>query len=392
MPHRAGRRCANGGDPSAQEDACQADPSARYCGRGFCFFRSLFLLVPSMPRQRLLAPAFVILVMVAPGAALAQDRLAAIVKKKNIGRSDRARVDAEVAERVKGSKGLISAGTDKDRRESARQKLIATAQTPAATSAGLDAYARACAKHLAGLTSSERRETAFDAVWVLIELDNMHTAEALATALKSPHADVRFRAARGIELIHDRLGSNESACRRVLEALGKAGASEKQAPALMMIYQTIKGCAGGTSPAIAEECARAINAVFESRLRQLDAGKRNETIDQAGYEAAAACYSAASADRKTELVKHMARFLTHSVNRYFDPDTAPGYRPTLAKVINNAEGNLRGMIEASGKQAPDQLVGSALRGQRPTTSMEQSARAALADLEAVLQAPPWNAP
>lgn len=346
-------------------------------------------MVISMPRQWLFVPAVVLAVTAVSPRALAQDPLETIVTKRKIDNRDRATIETEVALRAK---RLIDAGTDDDRRASARERLTTTCHTKGATTAGLDAYAGACADELASLTTSEAFEAGFDAISVLVELDNANAAPALAVALKSPHAAIRYRAARGLQRLHKKLAKSREACREILRALGDAGAAEQQEVVLKMIYEAIDFGADMQDPDLADGCARALDAVFGRRLAELKAGRRNETTDLRGYQAAAGSYAAAGAAQKTRLIGHMAGFLTHAVARYFAEDTAEDYLPTLAELISEAENVIHAMIKASKKREPSKRIGDVTKGRRPTPKMEQAAQAALADLKAVLKGDPWNLP
>ncbi|MBN2561732.1 MAG: hypothetical protein JXQ75_12460 [Phycisphaerae bacterium] len=347
------------------------------------------LLVITMHQQSLyvtVVVAVTVALTAARGPALAEDQLAETVKKEQITNRDRAEIKGEVVERVK---DLAGAGTDQDQRERRREKLISTARTPGASKEGLDAYAEACAERLADVTTSDPWQTGFDAIWVLEALDNVKTAEALATGLKSAHSAVRYRAAKALCGLHGRLSGDAPAFRSVLRALGTAGAQERQEVVLRMIYKAIDFDAAVKDGPLADECAKALNSVFAGRLQQLRAGKRNETIDEAGYEIADACYPGASAAEQKELIRHMAQFLRHAVGRNFSEDTAEGYRPTLAELIGKAERIIHKMIEASKGRVPARTVSDAL-GSR--TEAEQAARDALAELMAVLRGDPWNLP
>ena len=346
-------------------------------------------MVINMHRQWLLVPAVFLAVIGISTSTLAQDRLEAIVTKRKITNRDRAKIEAEVAQRAK---RLADAGKDDHRRNVAREILLKTSQISGTTQAGLDAYAEACASELASLTTSELFETSFDAISVLIELDNVNTAEALAAALRSRHAATRFRAARGLQRMHKKLANHQRACRKILRALGDAGAVEKQDVVLRVIYEAIDLSGDVKNPGAAEGCAHALNTVFESRLEQLESGKRNETVDLPGLRAAANCYAATNAEQKALLIGSVARFLTHTVDRYVAADTAEDHLPVLAKLIKTSEATIHSMIKASQKRPPSKKVGSVLNGRAPTSKTKQDARDALTDLAAILRGDPWNLP
>jgi hypothetical protein len=342
-----------------------------------------------MRHPRHVAPVVVFALMAATAPVFAEDQLAEIVKKSKIDARDRARIETKVKARAK---KLSDAGSNAGKRETARAKLIETAKTEAASQVGLDTYAEVCAAELARLTTHEVRETAWDAVYVLDKLNNANTAVALATALRSRHADARYTAARSLRALHGQLARKPRVCRTVLRALGVAGAKEKQAPVLRAVYEAIDFGVDGGSARLANDCAAALNKVFEGRLERLAAGERRDARDALGYKAAATCYGAASMAQKKLLMKHMAGFLTHAVDRCFAADTADGHRPTLIREVKQVEDPIHAMIGASKKRPPSNSVHEALQGGGSAQRRERAARAALSDLMTILRGDPWNLP
>ncbi len=340
-----------------------------------------------MRRLRLFLPILLVIASAIGSPARGQDGLAGIVQKSSIGKSDRATIRSEVVQRAN---KLQKATPDPDRRASARKKLIQTAQTDGISAAGRDAYAQVCGEELAGLTTHARWQTGFDALDVLIALDNAHTAPALAAGLQSRHEVNRYRAAFGLHQLQNKLGKNSDR-RRILRALAEAGAAETQEIVLRRIYQAIDFSAAATNADLADACARALDTVLSSRLEQLRNGKRNETADTLGYAAAARCYAAAGASRQKMLISHMRGFLGHAVDRTFAADTAKTYRTTLAGLIRRCEDVIRGMIEASNQRAPGSRVGDAFK-KGSQRKKERNARTALAALDAVLGGKPWRLP
>ena len=320
-------------------------------------------------------------------AAAAQDRLKSIVTKQKLTVDDVARIQAEVATRAR---KLAEAGKDPRRRKATRDRLIGTSRIPKATRVGLDAYAQACDEELSPLVMDDDLNVALDAILVLEALDNAKTADALAQALSSPHEAVRYKAARGLELLHKEIAKQADACRTVLAALGRAGAVEKSEPVLRMIYRALHFSADVPNFRYAHECAAALNAVYAGRLRRLRQGSRDEWKDAPSLAIAADCYANATADQQRELVKHLAAFLAHDVDRYCDNSTAEEYYPTIAGLVADVEKILRRMIRDAGATPPSDRVSAHVKPSRPDARMKRDARAAVKSLKAVLAKPPWN--
>jgi hypothetical protein len=343
-------------------------------------------LVDNMWRKWVFSLAVLGLTATITSTAFAQDKLATIVVKQKIAKDDRAQIDAEVPDRVK---KLEDATNEKDRAR-ACEKLLATAKIQGATKAGLDAYAEACAGLLEPLMTKDPFETAFSALHVAIELDNRNTTPALAAALKSRYAAVRYRAARGIEALHAKLKGDQELSKTALQALGEAGAAEQDRLVLNAIYQAIDFYTEVPDFQLGDDCARALNLVFAARARLLSSGSYDELLDEPGFAAAAACYATAAPEEQVKLAKCMSQFLSHAVDRYFAPDTGEEYLPTLAALIKKIEDPLRTMIKASNKDVPGTTVAGEISGKGAVKKKQPAAQAALQELLAVLKGEPWN--
>ncbi|MFH1418094.1 MAG: hypothetical protein ABII12_07425 [Planctomycetota bacterium] len=317
----------------------------------------------------------------------AQDRLAAIVTKDKLSRADRALIAAEVPERVK---AFASAEGSSKRRTRERDKIIKTARTPNATQAGLDAYVEACGEELGPLAGSDALATALDAANILIELDNANASAALTRGLQSKHAAVRYRAARGLQLLHSRLKGESGKCRDALRALGQAGAVEQNEIVLKKIYEAVNFCTEIPGFAEADASGKALNTIFDRRIGRLASGGRNELADEPGFEAVAACYPSASKGTQRELAQNMAFLLAHGIDRYFDESTTEEYRPTLARLIKKGDDVVRDMIRASNQEAPEQRVGDLIASKSALSAKKPVVEQALADLISVLRGDPWN--
>lgn len=287
--------------------------------------------------------AVVGLLLFMPTLSRAQDSLDSIIKSKDISRSQEATMEAEVALRFR---RLLDAKSP-DSRESARERIIKTASTPGASPAGLAAYAKICAAESINMVSGDSLDQGTDGVIVLTSLENANTADALAEALKSRHAVVRLMAARGIVQLHAKLKDDASKCRRLLAALGRAGAAEQDSIVLRVIYQAIDFKAKNASFKHASESADALVAVLEARLSMLEGGLRDETSDESAVDAAMHSYGDAGKSTQSKLISAMSRYLAVCVDRYFDPDTASDYLPTLGRLAGRIDDAIRKMAADS---------------------------------------------
>jgi hypothetical protein len=366
-----------GGSLSDQKEADAGTRDLPGAGRGAS--------VTNMRRTGTLMTASLLLMAALSSRTLAQDLLAPIMTKQKIARQDRSAIETEVSDRVK--KLADSRGSAKDRTR-AREKVIAPAKIAGATKAALDCYAEVCGDRLDSLVTSENFEIAFDAIRVLIDLDNPAVAGALATALKSPYAAVRYRAARGLQLLHGKFEKNPDNARSLLDALGQAGAVEKDRLVLAMIYEVVDSFANVSGSPFGADCARALNTILASRVRVLDSPGFDELLDQAGFDAAGACYASATAEDKSRLAERVGLLLNHAVSRYFDPATAEEYLPTLSDLIKKAENTLRRMIQDSGQKAPNPTVSGELPARLPADKavLDKKQQAAMAALDQLLAA------
>lgn len=319
--------------------------------------------------------------------ARAQDRLAELMAKATIERHDRAVIEAEVPERVS---RLRSAGADAKRRAAAVDRIIRPAKTQGATRAALDVYAEVCSRELNSLVTGDAFETAFDSVQVLVELDNANTAEALAAAMSSKHAAIRYRAAGGIQRLQGRLKDNLAAGRAALRALGQAGAVEADDLALRMIYEAIDAYAEAKGTPFADDCAWALNKIFAKRIADSASVYIDLAVDEPGFKAASACYAGAGEEQRKDLISNVYALLSHAVDRYFDPATYPDFRPVLLGLIKTMEDGVTGMIRSSNQSPPSKGVYAAVSARGRDAQKQANAGAALQALKDVLRGSPWN--
>ncbi|MCG8404399.1 MAG: hypothetical protein MI923_04280 [Phycisphaerales bacterium] len=329
-----------------------------------------------MLQRRCLVISVMTVLSVMSSVTFARDTLESIIKKSKLTDNDVIRIEQEVADRAK---KLAEAGKKSERRKQAREVLLATVRINKASQAGLTAYAQACDSELGNLVTNSQLTVAFDAVLILVDLDSSETAKALARALLSEHPAVRYRAARGIQMLHKKIAVSQEASAMVLRALGRSGAMEKDEHVLRMIYEAINFHAGVRNFQHANESARALNEVLAGRVNQLKAGSRDEWKDKAGYEAAVDCYSGATPDQRRTLIKHMVRFLNNHLDRFFHEETAKRYLKTLKRHVKDVEKAIHEMMTESKVNPPSNLVGDHLRS-KPSSKTERKARDAMAEL------------
>ncbi len=295
--------------------------------------------------QRLLIACFAIATFLAPAApARAQDPLEPLMKQDKLTRGQRATMEAELSLRAN---RLRDAGTNAQLRTEARDRILKTAATSGATQGSLDAYAEICAGELSGITGAELLETAMEAVMILSQLNNAQTVDALAAGLRSRHAAVRLMSARSIQRLHDLIKDDQKKCSAVLRALGRAGAREPDEHVLRVTYQAVDFKSSVRNFKFADLSAKALTEIFQGRLEQLDGGSRDEMRDEYGIEAAARCYADGSRDDKAKLIGSLARFMEHTLARYFDPDMAAESLTAVVRYIGRIEDVLHEMAKAS---------------------------------------------
>lgn len=338
-------------------------------------------------RKRLLCASAVAMFMtMAPLSARAQDPLEETAKKAKITEADRAKIQTQVKSRIE---KLVDAGKDGDQRQAARERLLAPSRIKGAGKEFLDIYAELCAEGLKSYAPSEVMETGFDAVLVMAELNNPIAATALAVGLKSIHPATRMLAVRGILSLRKTLVADEKTAKSVLRILGEAGAEETQPLVLRLVYQAIDVSQEVKSELLADDAAKALNAVLAGRLSRLALGARDEADDEPGILAAGRLYPGASESQRRLLIGHLFKLLCRSVDRYYAADTADSYKPVLVATAKKIEDAVLEMIKASKARVPGKTVAEAMKkGGRD----RQSADAACRELQAILKGDPWKLP
>lgn len=345
------------------------------------------VLVRAMRRHWLLLAAVFTILTVVDSSAFAQDALASIIKKSDLTQRDRARIEAEVPQRVK---RLEEAGTDDKARERARDRLISTAKTDGATKAGLDAYAAAVSSAIEPLTKTKTSTLGMDVLDILIDLNNPNTCTALATALESNLPEVRYRAARGIQRLHKEIAASDRFSRTVLSALGNAGKKEDSDLTLRMIYEAINFQADVEDFRYRNYQADALVDIFDARIARMQSAAIDQFVDLIGVETAAKAYTDADARQRTRLISDLLIFLDTSIARYFAGDTSDEARPMIARLVQQIENGMHEMIGASGSTPPREKIGDALRGGGDLDTKRQSMLTARDALLQILRGDPWR--
>ncbi len=344
---------------------------------------------PFMPR-RLSLPALVASALAAalPASVEARDLLEDILRKDVLDARDRATIDQEVGERAK---DLDRAAGNPQRRVQARESLLQSALNRRATKPFLDAYADECQTHLRGFLTGPKLEIALDAALILAELKNVNVAPALAAALRSEHAAVRYIAARAIAELHKAFEAQAELARPVIQALGAAGALEKDELVLARIYEALDFAADVPDFSMAAECAQALGDIFARRIGELQAGGHDEWKDLPGYAAAANCYPRAGPAGQARLIEQLVGFLGNHVERYFEPEAPPEYVRKVGQLAEEAEQAVHKMLRDSKVSPPSEKVSAALSG-RPTAARQRRATSALEALRSLTRGAPWNLP
>ncbi len=350
--------------------------------------RRLGVFVTSRMRGSFFISAVMLAVMW-PGVVASADPLATYVQKETIDRADMATIETHVKQRVR---ALVEAGKDAADRRRAHDTILETAQNRKATPAGLSAYAEAVASELSNAAlNSDRFEVAFEGVIILSEMNHPNVASALAQALHSPHAAVRYRAATGLKALHEQLAKEGGAVGSILRSLRLVGAKERDELVLRAIYEAVDFCSDNASFSRANEVAEALDEILSSRLTQLENGARDEWRDEAGIVAAGAAYPSASPSQQQRLIGLIYRYQNNLLERYRSPDTASEYLRTLRRLAKVSDQVLARMMQASKVTPPSQKLEDALKP-KPTDASIKAAEAVLAEVKSRLAGEPWKIP
>ncbi len=322
--------------------------------------------------------------------ALGQPNFADLVRNANLTREDKDRIGGWVDEKT----AALLRGTAAARAR-IRDEAVRLYQTAEATPAFREQLAAECGRAWARPASGEDFEVAHTLILGLLEMPSPGVRAGLESGLQSPHAAVRYWAARGIAGLRPQMKS-ATEYETVLNSLGQAGAAETDPIALRMIYEAIDFPAAAPQFAGAEAVAQSLATVFRGRLERLAGQPRNEEADRAGFAAAARVYPEVKDPAlRAQLVTALARFLALHAERYVELGPE-GAGPTLSDTAARCEEALRAMIEATrgAPQPPTERVSERMRAKAD----REATRAALAAWiggeggSGVLNQSPWNVP
>jgi len=257
-------------------------------------------------------------------------------------------IQAEVAQRV----DRLEKASTPSSREEARSRLTDVVSRGKPSPAGLDAYANICSDELLRLVSNDGFENRLDAMLVLSTLDHASSGRTIARGLRSDDAAIRLMSARGLQRMHRKLAADPSACRVVLEELGRAGSRETDGVVLEVLYQALDFPSDVPDFSLGREAATALADTVKGRAEQLGAGKRDEYRDALAIRMAKTIHASAPQIQQRQLRVAFGELINILVGRFFARDTASEYRCTLAELIRDLESQLRAMMKDAGKSAP----------------------------------------
>lgn len=342
-------------------------------------------------RRRLSTVAWLTALIVLGGvqSARAQIDIAGLSSKREFTASERNRVRAWVDERV-AALGRAKRPNDQKR---ARDDLIKPFEAEGATAQFRDLYGRECGRALAPLVGGPDFNFAHPLALLLLRMPVVGTADALLSAIQSPHAAVRYQAAKGLRALHAVL-SDPAEYGPVLDALSQAGIAESEPIVVEAIYRAIdfsdvKGFTG------ADAVARALIPILRSRFLQLETRSRHEVADIPAFQAIASVFpKTTEPDLRHQVAWTLARFLRHYSRRYTELGVTGGGASLLAP-IDACERALEAVAKsAEGSPPPRDRVAAQIRAKADHSKV----LAALAgwigegDKSGTLNGAPWNLP
>jgi len=129
-----------------------------------------------------------------------------------------------------------------------------------------------------------------------------------------------------------------------------------------------------------------------SRLDQLRSGSGDAWKDVSGLAAAENCYAKAGAAQQSLLVLNVAGILSVLVDQYCDSATSRRSLAGLKSLVQKAEGSLHHMLQTSGVAVPANRISETLSTKRASSKSRKQAKAALAEVRALLKKAPWSLP
>lgn len=341
-------------------------------------------------QRRFIPPAIAGFVLIAGVAipAHAQTDMAALAGKRQFSRSELAEIASWVQEKAAALR-RAQRSTDRVRVRDDFLRLLGEAGV---TQEFREAFGRECGRSLKPLLGNTDVIIAHTAVQIIAQCSAAASCDALATALSSPHAAVRYRAARAIEALHGRLKLPQE-YEPVLDALGQAGAAETDPIVLDRIYRAVDFGGGGQFAGQAA-IAKALVTILDARLKAFENGVRHESVDVPAFEAAGRVYAAVRDEElRNKLVTALARYLAYGGERYLELGPASGGVALAAPVQHCEEALVQIVRSANGAGSPPTVRVAA---QMTANGDEKTIRKALAGWigdksdRGVLNGPPWN--
>lgn len=334
-------------------------------------------------------PGVVAIVVWASGTARAQEALDDILKKATLTPADRATLEADVSQRLKGVFGATGGPTINN----ARERLVKPAKGKDASKAGLEAYVEFASGELQQYVGGNDVNAGLTAVATLEELDHPKTADVLVGGLSSKYPGVRYVTTRALAALRPKIKDDPAISASVIAALGRAGAVEHDEQVLRRIYSALNFKAAGADGKLEGKIAAGLNEVLSARARQLASGSHDEFKDEEGILTAAACYAGAPGGEQAAMMDSLFTILNSAVNHYLDPGTAAESLPAIGRLAQKLERSIYDMIRASKASPPGKSV-SELFKTAPTDRQKlgKEARAGMEELRGVLRGDPWKLP
>ncbi len=213
---------------------------------------------------------------------------------------------------------------------------------------------------------------ALGAVRILHRLDHPGTARGLAEALRSPHACVRYVAAKAIQVLHPKL-TNQRDLDAVFAALGEAAATESAHYVLRELYLAMDFKTGAPNFKEGNLMAGALAKTFAGRATRLGEGARDEAIDLAGLNAALSVAGEASTTNRKQLGSAIISLMTLAIERHLDSQTNATQRKMLEQLVRKQEDIIEALIKAANGTPPTDRVSALLSGANPNAKAVREA-------------------
>lgn len=310
-------------------------------------------------------------------AALATGELRAqnidpLVTEKNLTNDQTATIEVWVNKRAA---QLAKANSEKDIKK-VEEAFIDVVTKTKPSSAFAIVYSVKCGENLGPVTGQSAEQIdllrALAAVRILHRLDHPGTARGLAEALRSPHACVRYVAAKAIQALHPKI-TNAQDLDAVLAALGEAAATETANYVLRELYLALDFKTGAANFKSGNVMAGGLAKAFAGRATRLGEGARDEATDLAGLNAALSVAADANATNRKQLASAVISLMSIAIERHLDPQTNATQRKTLDQLVRKEEEIIEKLIVAANGTAPTDRVSATLSGANPSAKAVREA-------------------